>query len=97
MSFADDILTENLAPLRRQLSHHPLWTGIEDGTLAVIEEHEAVINTLEEFIKRLGPPAARRLPIGLPHDREPTRDDLHNVPQGIVLIHFKIAERFKGP
>jgi len=33
MSFADDILTENLAPLRRQLSHHPLWTGIEDGTL----------------------------------------------------------------
>jgi pyrroloquinoline-quinone synthase len=33
MSFADDILTENLAPLRRQLLHHPLWTGIEDGTL----------------------------------------------------------------
>ena len=33
MSFADDILTENLAPLRRKLLHHPLWTGIEDGTL----------------------------------------------------------------
>lgn len=43
----------------------------------VIEEHEAVIDTLEEFIKRLGPRAARRLPIGLPRDREPTRDDLH--------------------
>lgn len=33
MSFADDILTENLAPLRQKLLHHPLWTGIEDGTL----------------------------------------------------------------
>jgi pyrroloquinoline-quinone synthase len=33
MSFADDILTENLAPLRQQLLYHPLWTGIEDGTL----------------------------------------------------------------
>ncbi|HLJ35088.1 MAG TPA: hypothetical protein VKU38_15650 [Ktedonobacteraceae bacterium] len=33
MSFADDILTENLAPLRQKLLYHPLWTGIEDGTL----------------------------------------------------------------
>jgi|SRR5579863_1214241 len=33
MSFADDILTENLAPLRQKLLRHPLWTGIEDGTL----------------------------------------------------------------
>lgn len=33
MSFADDILTENLAPLRQRLLHHPLWIGIENGTL----------------------------------------------------------------
>ncbi len=33
MSFADHILTENLAPLRHKLLHHPLWTGIENGTL----------------------------------------------------------------
>ncbi len=33
MSFADGILTENLAPLRQKLLYHPLWTGIEDGTL----------------------------------------------------------------
>ena len=33
MSFADDILTENLEPLRQRLLFHPLWTGIEDGTL----------------------------------------------------------------
>ena len=57
----------------------------------VIEEREAVIDTLEEFIKRLGPRAARRLPIGLPRDREPTRDDLRNVPQGIALVHFKLT------
>ena len=63
----------------------------------VIEQHEAVIDTLEEFIKRLGPRSARRLPIGLPRDREPTRDDLRNVPRGIALIHFRIVERFEGP
>ena len=57
----------------------------------VIEEHEAVINTLEEFIKRLGPRATGRLPIGLPRDREPTWDDLRNVPRGIALVHFQLA------
>jgi pyrroloquinoline-quinone synthase len=33
MSFADHILTENLEPLRQRLLFHPLWTGIEQGTL----------------------------------------------------------------
>src|SRR2546427_10173317 len=33
MSFADTILTENLEPLRQRLLYHPLWTGIEAGTL----------------------------------------------------------------
>ncbi|HZU66596.1 MAG TPA: iron-containing redox enzyme family protein [Ktedonobacteraceae bacterium] len=33
MSFADAILTENLEPLRQHLLHHPLWQGIETGTL----------------------------------------------------------------
>lgn len=33
MSFADSILTENLEPLRLRLLFHPLWRGIEDGTL----------------------------------------------------------------
>ena len=57
----------------------------------VIEERDAVINTLEEFIKRLGPRVARRLPIGLPRDREPTRDDLRDVPRGIARVHFQLA------
>jgi hypothetical protein len=57
----------------------------------VIEEREVVIDTLEEFIKRLGPRAARRLPIGLPRDREPTRDDLRNVPRDIALVHFQLT------
>src|SRR6266699_2154075 len=33
MSFAGNILTEDMQPLRQRLLHHPLWTGIEDGTL----------------------------------------------------------------
>ena len=63
----------------------------------VIEKREEIVDTLEEFIKRLGSRTARRLPIGLPRDREPTRDDLRNVPRGIALIHFRIVERFEGP
>ena len=33
MSFADTLLTENLDPLRQHLLFHPLWVGIEQGTL----------------------------------------------------------------
>src|SRR5260370_2383678 len=33
MSFADHILTEDLEPLRQRLLFHPLWTGMEQGTL----------------------------------------------------------------
>src|SRR5579883_1272171 len=33
VSFADSILTEDLEPLRRRLLYHPLWLGIEQGTL----------------------------------------------------------------
>ena len=33
MSFADGILTQDLHPLREALLYHPLWTGIENGTL----------------------------------------------------------------
>src|SRR4051794_19574599 len=35
MSFADAVLTEDLEPLRQKLLNHPLWVGIEDGTLDV--------------------------------------------------------------
>src|SRR5579864_3335995 len=33
MSYADAILTENVEPLRQRLLYHPLWAGIEAGTL----------------------------------------------------------------
>lgn len=33
MSFADSSLTEDLGPLRKRLLEHPLWKGIEEGTL----------------------------------------------------------------
>ncbi len=34
MSFANHMLTENLEPLRQRLLNHPLWKGIEQGTLS---------------------------------------------------------------
>lgn len=55
-----------------------------------IHERQEVINGLEEFVKRLGTKTAQRLPIGLPRDREPTRDDLEAAPPGIALVHFKL-------
>jgi hypothetical protein len=55
-----------------------------------IHEREAVISTLEQFVKRLGAKTAQKLPIGLPRDREPTRADLEAAPSGIALIHFKL-------
>jgi pyrroloquinoline-quinone synthase len=33
MSFADSLLTEDLQPLRQKLLNHPLWVGIEQGTV----------------------------------------------------------------
>ncbi|MGB8346303.1 MAG: iron-containing redox enzyme family protein [Ktedonobacteraceae bacterium] len=33
MSFADGMLTEDVGPLRQRLLYHPLWTGIENGTV----------------------------------------------------------------
>ena len=34
MSFADGFLTENLKSLRQRQLFHPLWTGIEEGTIS---------------------------------------------------------------
>jgi pyrroloquinoline-quinone synthase len=35
MSFAENILTEDMAPLRQRLLHHALWERVEEGTLEV--------------------------------------------------------------
>jgi hypothetical protein len=62
------------------------WVNLRDGkpvTLLIrgqqhqaiptpIHERETVINTLEEFVKRLGAKTAQQLPIGLLRDREPS-------------------------
>jgi hypothetical protein len=86
------------------------WTNLHDGTPVtlllkgqqleavpkVIHEREAVIGTLEEFITRLGLATARKLPIGLPADREPTQTDLRAIPPNCTFVHFKISERRPG-
>jgi pyrroloquinoline-quinone synthase len=35
VSFADNVLTEDMAPLRQRLLHHALWKRVEEGTLEV--------------------------------------------------------------
>lgn len=59
----------------------------------VIHEHEAVVGTVKEFITRLGLATARKLPIGLPADREPTQADLAKVPPNATFVHFKVSSR----
>jgi len=46
MSFADALLTENLRPLRERLLWHPLWAGIEAGTL---ERERLVLFALQDW------------------------------------------------
>ena len=56
----------------------------------VIHEREAVIGTLEEFIGRLGLATARKLPVGLSADHEPTQAELRAIPPNATFVHFKI-------
>lgn len=64
-----------------------------EATPTVIHEREAVIQTLGEFIRRLGVPTARKLMLGLPADRDPSEADLQAIPAGRSFIHFKIVRR----
>jgi hypothetical protein len=83
------------------------WKNVRDGRAVtllvrgqrveaiptVIEEREAVIQTVEDFIMRVGLADARRIPLGLPTDCEPTREDLRAIPSDRVFIHFEIVGR----
>jgi hypothetical protein len=62
------------------------------ATPTVIDERDAVIDTVEEFIKRRGLRTARRLPVGLPRDHIPTRQDLRGVPPNSAFIRFHICD-----
>lgn len=86
------------------------WTNLRDGTPVtlllkrrrleaaptVIHEREAVRATLEEFIRRLGLATARKLPVGLPPDREPTQAELRAIPPNATFVQFTISERRPG-
>ena len=86
------------------------WTNLRGGTPVtllvkgqqlnavptVIHEREAVIGTVEDFIKRRGLATARKLPLGLPTDREPTLAELRAIPSNSTFVRFKISERQSG-
>ncbi len=61
-----------------------------------IHEREAVTRTLEEFIRRRGMATARKLPLGLPADREPTPAELRAIPPSSTFVHFTIVEPQPG-
>src|SRR3954447_1250107 len=56
----------------------------------VIEERQALLATLAEFVKRLGPATAHRLPVGLPADRPPTQAELEAIPSGVAMVVFTL-------
>ena len=62
------------------------------ATPTVIEDRDEVVRALEELIRRRGLEAARRLPIGLPRDREPTTDDLRVATRDLVFVRFRLDE-----
>ena len=83
------------------------WVNVQDGapvtllvkghrleaTPTVIREHAAVIDTIREFIRRLGLKPALRLAAGLPGDHEPTPADFDAIPPGRTIVVFKVVGR----
>lgn len=83
------------------------WVNVRDGTPVtllikgqrleavptVIHDREAVIQTVEEFIQRLGAKKAGMLMLGLPSDRQPTSDELRGIPPGRTFVRFKVVGR----
>ncbi len=83
------------------------WINVRDGqpvTLlvkgqeleaipTVIHDPEAVVNTLAEFIKRLGVKKTKMLLLSLPSDRQPTHEELRVSTQGRTFVTFKIVRR----
>ena len=63
------------------------------GAPTVLREHAAVVESIKEFIRRLGLKPALRLAVGLPGDREPTSADFDAIPPGRTIIIFKVVGR----
>jgi hypothetical protein len=57
----------------------------------IIRERAAVIETVKEFIWRIGLKPALRLALGLPRDREPTPDDFCAIPPSRTIVIFKVV------
>ena len=58
----------------------------------VVRQREAVVETVAEFIRRVGLWPARLYRMGLPWWREPTTADTANVGRGFVFVRFDIME-----
>lgn len=57
---------------------------------SVIRGPDGVAHVIADHIARVGLDRARRLPLGLPKDREPTSDDLRSLPSNLTVIRFAL-------
>jgi hypothetical protein len=79
------------------------WTNLRDGqtvrlllrgrwreaTRGVAETSEEKAGLLDEFVRRHGPGAARRLLLGLPGDRAPTLEELRRAAEKTTIVRFR--------
>lgn len=63
----------------------------------VIRQREAVVETVAEFIQRVGLGPARLYRMGLPWLRRPTDADIAKVGRGFVFVRFELLRPMETP
>ena len=63
----------------------------QDAVPTVVEDRAAIADLLAEFARRKGPRAAKGLMLGLPGDRQPTPEQLHEASLKTRLVVFRLA------
>jgi hypothetical protein len=61
-----------------------------DAVPAVVETPERRAELIEELVRRHGPRAARRLFLGLPADRMPTRTEVLDAAGRLAVVRFRL-------
>lgn len=63
-----------------------------DAVPTVFDDRAAIAGLLAEFARRKGPRAAKALMLGLPGDRQPTPEELHEASLKTRLVIFRLAQ-----